>query len=69
MPTYDHAYTLAFSIGGSTHPQGDDLTEQQLAAAILRRVADLLSNGYKRSPTQTELHEAVGAPYDTFEED
>jgi hypothetical protein len=60
MKTYNHAYTLAFSVSNSTHPEGEDVTQTQLAIAILRRVADLVNNN--------EMVEAVGLPFDTYEE-
>jgi hypothetical protein len=60
MKTYNHAYTLAFSVSNSTHPEGEDVTQTQLAIAILRRVADLIDNN--------EMVEAVGLPCDTYEE-
>lgn len=56
MKTYDHAFTIAFSIK-SHHPEGDDITSQQYRHAILARLASLVDD---------ELLEAVGAPYDTF---
>lgn len=59
MPRYDHAYTIAFSIK-SHHPHGDDITPQQFRHAILARLAALVDN---------ELLEAVGAPFDTYEEE
>jgi hypothetical protein len=60
MKTYNHAFTIAFSVGGSTHPEGEDVTQEQLAIAILKRIADLVNNN--------ELVEAVGLPFDTYEE-
>ena len=56
---YDHAFTIAFSLE-SSHPSGDDVTAAQLRAAILTRLAALADD---------ELHEAVGAPYDSYERD
>lgn len=60
MKKYNHAYTLAFSVSNSTHPEGEDLTQEQLAIAILKRVTDLIGNN--------EMVEAVGLPFDTYEE-
>jgi hypothetical protein len=60
MKTYNHAYSIAFSVSNSTHPEGEDLTQEQLVSAILKRVADLIDNN--------EMREAVGLPFDTYEE-
>lgn len=56
MKTYDHAFTISFSIK-SHHPEGDDITPQQHRHAILSRLASLIDD---------ELLEAVGAPFDSF---
>ncbi len=61
MKTYNHLYTIAFSMSGSTDREGADLTSQQFAAAIRARVAELLKNG-------DEMLEAVGVPLETYEE-
>lgn len=58
--TYNHAFTLAFEIPGSTDPEGNDITPQQYREALLKRMNDLDKNN--------EWEEAIGAPYDTFEE-
>lgn len=55
MNTYDHAFTIAFSIK-SNHPEGDDISPQQYRHAILSRLASLVDD---------ELLEAVGMPIDT----
>lgn len=59
--TYNHQFALGFSISGSTHPKGEDVTEQMIYEAIIARAKDLLAN--------TEGHEAIGAPLDTYEEE
>ena len=58
--TYNHAFSVAFSVPGSRDPNGEDVTGQELAAALLRRVADLLESN--------QMNEACGAPWDTYEE-
>lgn len=60
QPTYNHAFAVAFSVGGSTSEDGSDVTPAQLKAALLKRVADL--------DAHDEWREAVGAPGDTYEE-
>ena len=60
MTTYNHAYTLAFALGGSTDEAGEDFTPEQLRNAILKRVEDLMNND--------ELLEALGSPFDTYVE-
>ena len=41
MAKYNHAYTLAFSLEGSSHPKGEDVTPAMLRAAIIRYLANL----------------------------
>ena len=60
-PTYNHAFTIAFSVPGSKCPDGEDVTAEQMAAALQLRIKDLMAND--------EMLEAVGAPFDTFKED
>ena len=61
MKTYNHAFTLAFSVGGSIHPNGEDVTAAQFEAALTRRMRDLTEND--------EWSEAVGFPDDTYVEE
>lgn len=58
--TYNHQFILGFSIAGSTHPQGEDVTEQMFYEAIIARAKDLLA--------VSECREAMGAPVDTYKE-
>lgn len=58
--TYNHAYTLAFQIGGSVAEDGEDVTAGQMRDALRARVNELMENGAMLS--------AVGAPFDTFTE-
>lgn len=60
MTTYNHAYDIGFEIAHSTDPKGRDISPCQLRAAIRRRLADL---------SDDELLEAVGLPFDTYEEE
>lgn len=60
VATYNHAFTIAFSVPGSKCPDGEDVTAEQMAAALQLRIKDLMANN--------EMLEAVGAPFDTFEE-
>jgi len=60
--TYNHAYTIAFELSGSTDPDGDDVTAEQLREALMRRIENLDSAG------DLEWLEAAGAPYDSYEE-
>lgn len=61
MPRYNHAYTIAFEVI-SDHPKGDDVTPEQLKAALTQRIENLDSAG------DLEWLDATGAPYDTYEE-
>jgi|688.fasta_scaffold226402_6 hypothetical protein len=58
--TYNHAYTFAVEIKGSTNEEAEDVTGAQLRAALLARITSM---------TDDEVREACDAPYDTFEED
>ena len=56
---YNHAFDIAFSVISDT-PNGEDITAEQFAAAIRKRVDELLACG--------EMLEAIGAPFDTYEQ-
>lgn len=61
---FNHAFTIAFSVV-SDRKDGEDVTPATLRAALQRRLDEL-----DRSPDrEREWREAVGAPFDTFEED
>ena len=62
MPTYNHAYTLAFEVK-SKHADASDVTPAMLTAAILQRIAAL-----QATPLQEDILDACGTPFDTFEE-
>ena len=55
---YNHAFSVCFSIE-SEDPEGCDLTAEQIRDAIMRRV--------RMAYESKDLHEAIGAPYDTYE--
>ena len=59
MNTYNHAFDIAFTVI-SNEESGMDVTPNMIILALLRRIADLAENG--------EVIEAVGAPFDTYEE-
>lgn len=61
ISAYNHLFSVAFSVTGSAHPKGEDVTPQQFRAAVLRRLEQLTDNA-------DEWFEAVGAPHDTFVE-
>jgi hypothetical protein len=56
--TYSHVYTLAFTVNGSTSKTGEDVTSQQIQAAVQKRISDLIAND--------ELLEAVGVADSTI---
>lgn len=60
VKTYNHAFTLAFSVSGSTDAEGLDITAEQFYAAIIKRAQALLAND--------EMLEAIGAPFDSYVE-
>ncbi len=59
---YNHACDLAFEYV-SNREDGEDVSRNELVAAILRRVADLITN--KGCPS--EIKEATMPPFDTYE--
>jgi len=61
MKSFNHAYTVAFEVRGSSCPDGEDVTADKLQAALTDRIKNLMDSG--------EMLQAVGAPYDTYEED
>lgn len=61
VKTYNHAFTLAFSVSGSNDPEGLDITAEQFYTAIIKRAKSLLAND--------EMLEAIGAPFDSYAED
>jgi hypothetical protein len=60
VPEYNHAFTIAFAVGGSTDSTGKDVTAAMLKQALLKRIEDL--------DNEDSWVEAVGASYDTYEE-
>ena len=59
METYNHAFDIAFSIECRTDPSGESITAQQFRDAIHKRLDSL---------NDEEILEAVGLPFDTYEE-
>ncbi len=43
MPKYNHMIVTAFTVE-SSHPDGDDLTKEQLVAGMISRGARILTN-------------------------
>jgi hypothetical protein len=60
VKTFNHMFTIAFEVSGSTTENGTDVTPALLRTALQKRIADLDRNG--------EWNEAVGSPDDTYEE-
>lgn len=61
MKTYNHAFRIAFSVSGSTSTDGSDITPVQFKSALENRIAELSKNS-------DEWIEAVGEPWDSYEE-
>ena len=64
MTTYNHAYSLAFSVAGSSYRDPDEAMRKEVdkvIEALLKRVAELVSDN-------SEYLEALEG-WDTFEED
>lgn len=70
MPRYNHAFDIAFSVI-SDDPGGDDVTPAMLKEALLKRIADLDASYDPANPSDKggEWLEAVGVPFDTYEEE
>lgn len=62
VKTYDHAFTIAFSVKNSISLDASDVTDDMLRSALLRRIADLDDAEHEC------LTDACDAPYDTYEE-
>jgi len=60
MGKYNHACSISFTVI-SDDPQGNDFTPAMLREALFRRIADL--------DFSEDWVEAVGAPFDTYEEE
>lgn len=58
MTKYNHAYTLAFSLV-NRNAEGE-ASDAEITIALLQRIALLLEAG--------QLQEAVGPPFDSYEE-
>ena len=58
--TWNHAFTLAFAIGGSTTEDGSDITDEQIKTAIMERVNELCNEG--------ALQDHLDFPFDSYEE-
>ena len=57
---YNHAFTIAFSL--DTDHEGDKVPAHEILFALQQRVRDLANN-------PDEILEAVGLPYDSYEND
>jgi hypothetical protein len=62
--TYNHAYSVAFAVSGSTSETGKDVTPAMLKAALLKRISDL-----DNTHEQSEWLEACDCPWDSYEEE
>ncbi len=56
---YNHAFTLAFSVESDN--SGKNITSEELIAGILSRISTIISHDI------SEIVEACGEPFDTFE--
>jgi hypothetical protein len=63
MARYNHAYDIAFSLVSET-PDGSDVTQEMLRAALIRRIEQLDAEAEFGG-----MEQACGAPYDTYEEE
>lgn len=62
MKKYNHAFTIAFEVetDASCEIDEDYPTDEEILDALARRVLSFKEN-------RQELYEAIGAPYDTYE--
>ena len=72
MPHFNHAFTIAFEVISDCE-DASDVTPEMLKNALLKRIADLDAScfvpGVPSLGHGGEWFEAVGAPFDTHEED
>lgn len=45
MTEYNHAYSLGFSLEGSFDEKGEDVTEEMLRSALIKRIEELDKEG------------------------
>lgn len=62
MKTYNHLFSLAFTVSGSTHPDAEDVTPSQFRAAVIKRLDQIGAD-------KDEWFEAVGEPSDSYVEE
>lgn len=62
MKTYNHLFSLGFSVSGSTRPNAEDVTPRQFRAAVIKRLDQIGSD-------KDEWFEAVGEPSDSYVEE
>jgi len=67
MTTYNHAYTIAFEVPGSTCEDASDVTHERLMQCLLARLSRL-SNPSVPSHYGESMVDACDAPFDTYEE-
>ena len=63
MTQYNHVYDMAFSVVSDT-PDGSDVTQAMLRAALIRRIEQLDAEAEFGG-----MEQACGGPYDTYEEE
>ena len=68
MPHFNHAYTIGFEVI-SYREDSSDVTPQMLKDALLKRIAELDASCVPGKGQGWEWHDAVGAPFDTHEEE
>lgn len=61
MNTYNHIFSLGFSVSGSVHPKGEDVTPAQFRAGVDKRLKQL-------GLDEKEWSEAVGPAEDSYVE-
>lgn len=59
MPKFNHAVTVAFTVI-SDQKDGEDITSDMFRTALLKRIIDL--------DEHDQWREAIGAPFDTYQE-
>lgn len=62
MKTYNHLFSLGFTVSGSTHPDAEDVTPSQFRSAVIKRLDQIGAD-------KDEWFEAVGEPSDSYVEE
>lgn len=61
LPEFNHAYSVGFSLEGSFNEGGEDVTEEMLRTALIKRIKELDNEG------KYAYSNACDRPWDSYE--